>query len=319
MNNLSKQKVLITDDVHPHLIQGLKALSYEIDYQPSIGYSDIFGIINKYQGVIINSKVRMTRELLGLSPKLKFIGRLGSGLEIIDIPAAEEQGTKVFSAPEGNRNAVAEHTLGMLLALANNLVWADIDVRKFHWDRELHRGFEIENKTVGIVGFGNNGSQFAKKLAGLEVNVLAYDKYKVNYANEFPYVQEVNLEKLLKESDIISLHVPLDTSTHFMIDRKLISKCKDGVIIVNSSRGKVIKTMDLLAGLKSGKISGACLDVFENEKTSTFSEGEQLMYGELYKLKQVILSPHVAGWTVESKYKIADSLLQQISKISIKA
>lgn len=318
MNYKQQKKVLVTDDVHEHLISGLRSLGYQLDIQPVIPYEDIFGIIQDYEGIIINSKVKMTRELIGLAPKLKFIGRLGSGLEIIDQEAAKEKSVKVFSAPEGNRNAVAEHAMGMLLALSNNLLWADQDVRNFSWNREARRGWEVEGKTIGIIGFGNNGSSFAKKLSGFDVKVLAYDKFKTGYAEGLAYVEETNQEMLISQSDIISLHVPLDTSTHFLVDENFIAKCKDGVIIINSARGKVIDTNALLEGLESAKIGGACLDVFENEKTVSFNDAERLMYEKLYELKNVILSPHIAGWTVQSKYKIADSLLKQISNLPTK-
>lgn len=318
MNINQLGKVLITDDVHIHLKQGLKDLGFRIDYRPQIPYREIFGMIHQYSGIIINSKVKMTRELMGLSPKLKFIGRLGSGLEIIDLDAAKEKGIAVFSAPGGNRNAVAEHAMGQLLALANQLIWADFDVRNFQWNREARRGWEIEGKKIGIIGFGNNGSAFAQKLSGFGVKILAYDKYKQGYAEGYPHVEETTMEKVISESDIISLHVPLDNSTHFLVNDTFISKCKDGVIIINSARGKIIKTEALILALETGKIGGACLDVFENEKTATFSENERFMYQKLYKFKQVILSPHVAGWTVQSKYKIADLLLKQISILATK-
>ena len=318
--------VLITDDVHEVLIDGLRELSYEIDFQPNILYEDIFDIIQNYAGIIINSKVKMNQKMMNLSPKnkngqtkLRFIARLGSGLEIIDQPEAKDLGIAVFSAPQGNRNAVAEHAIGMLLSLANNLVWADQDVRNFKWNREARRGFEIEGKTIGIIGFGNNGSCFADKLAGFGVKVLAYDKYKSGYADDIEYVTECEtMEEVISKSDVISLHVPLDTNTHFLIDEEFISKCKEEVIFINSARGKCINTKALIEGLKSGKILGACLDVFENEKTATYSEAERITYNELYKMKQVILSPHIAGWTHESKYKIADFLLRQIRELQDK-
>jgi len=312
------KKVLVTDDVHPHLIEGLESLGYIIDNQATIPYESIFSIIHEYHGIIINSKVKMTHSLMQLGSNLEFIGRLGSGLEIIDQVAAKEMSIAVFSAPEGNKNAVAEHAMGMLLVLANQLLWADQDVRRFEWDREARRGWELEGKTVGIIGFGNNGSSFAKKLMGFDVQVLAYDKYKKNYAIDYEHVCETDLDNLIMNSDVISLHVPLDTSTHFLINENFISKCKGGVIIINSSRGKVIDTKALIKGLDSGQIGGACLDVFENEKTASFSEDELVMYGKLYEFKQVVLSPHVAGWTVESKYKIANSLLKQISILATK-
>lgn len=319
------KKVLVTDDVHESLIYGLKELGYLVNYQPDIAYNDIFDILPEYDGIIINSKVLMTQKLIGVSPKLaeggrrlKFIARLGSGLEIIDLDFAKENNISVFSAPEGNRNAVAEHAVGMLLALSNQLIKADYDVRNFQWNREARRGFEIEGKTIGIIGFGNNGSCFAEKLSGFGVKILAFDKFKQGFAQDYPFVEEVDsIDEIQKLSDVISLHVPLDTSTHYLVNENFISKCKEGVIIVNSARGKIIHTIDLINALESGQVGGACLDVFENEKTTSFTENERVMYKKLYEFNNVIFSPHIAGWTHESKYKIANSLLKQISNIPI--
>ncbi len=312
-----KPLVLVTDDVHSMLLEGLQQLGFKVDYKPNMPYQEVFSLVHQYSGIVINSKMKMTKELMGLAPKMQFIARLGSGLEIIDLIAAKELGISVFSAPEGNRNAVAEHALGQLLALANNLVLADGEVRNREWNREKMRGWELEGKTVGIIGFGNNGSAFAKKLSGFDVQVLAYDKYNVDYARDYSFVEEcTSIDRLQDICDVISLHVPLDDSTHYLVDSEFVKKCKDGVIIINSARGKVVDTEALISGLSSGKIGGACLDVFENEKPFTFTDNESLMYQKLYDFDQVILSPHVAGWTVESKYKIASSLLGQISNLA---
>ena len=316
--------ILITDDVHEHLIHGFNELGYKIINKPKLPYENVKDYIPTIDGIIINSKVIMTDELMGLSPKneqgehrLKFIGRLGSGLEIIDLVAAKRRGIHVFSAPGGNKNAVAEHALGMILALANQLTWADRDVRNMEWDREARRGWELMGKTVGIIGFGNNGRAFAQKLMGMGVDVLAYDKYKQDYANDMPWVKECKSpEEIQNKSDIISLHVPLTEITHHLIDEKYMLKCKEEVIIVNTARGKCINTKALIEALETGKIKGACLDVFENEKVGTFTEIEHSMYQKLYNLKQVILSPHVAGWTHYSKYLIADILLSQIANLT---
>ncbi len=316
--------VLVTDDVHEHLLKGLLENGYEIINKPKLPYEKVKDYIPRIEGIIINSKVIMTDELMGLSPKningehkLKFIGRLGSGLEIIDLVAAKKRGINVYSAPGGNKNAVAEHALGMLLALANQLTWADRDIRNMQWDREARRGWEVMGKTVGIIGFGNNGRAFAQKLMGMGVSVLAYDKYKSNYASDLPWVKECETpEEIQKKSDIISLHVPLDDNTHHLINEEYLVKCKEGVIIVNTARGKCIDTKALIKELKRGTVGGACLDVFENEKVATFTDIERAMYEELYNLKQVILSPHVAGWTHHSKFLIADILLSQIAKFN---
>ncbi len=304
-------KVLIADKVHPHLIRGLKENNYEVDYRPSISHSETLGIISEYFGIIINSKTKANREFLDTATTLKFIGRLGSGLEIIDQEYATQKGVKVYNSPEGNRNAVAEHAIGMLLSLFDNLRKGDREVREFNWDRESNRGLEMEGKTIGIIGFGNTGSQLAKKLQGWDMNILAYDKYKSNYGST--YVKETDLEEILEESDIISFHLPLTQETSGLVNKTFLDRVRKNVFLINTSRGKVIVTKDLLRGLKNGKIRGACLDVFENEKVETFSKEEKEMYEELYTYNNVVLSPHVAGWTEESLFKIASTLVDKIN------
>ncbi len=308
-------KVLISDKVHPHLIDSLRKMSFDVDYRPDISYPDTLNILPTLTGIIINSKTVLHRPLLEIAENMKFIGRLGSGLEIVDLDSAAELGIHVFNSPEGNRNAVAEHVIGMLLALSNKLIKADKMVRSFSWNRELCRGFEIEGKTFGIIGLGNVGSSLARKLSSLSLNVISYDKYKEQFDEDLRWVRKVDLQTLVKESDIISLHVPLTQETFEMINEKLISNCKDGIIIINTSRGNVLRTRDLLEGLKSGKVGGACLDVFENERPELYSTRESVMYRELFDLNNVVLSPHVAGWTKESLFKIANTLVLKIESI----
>jgi D-3-phosphoglycerate dehydrogenase len=305
-------KVLITDDVHPLMIEGLQLRGYETDFQPDISLEVVKHSIHHYEGLIINSKILVDKDLLDRATQLTFVARLGSGMEIVDKPYAAAKGVAVFSSPEGNCNAVAEHALGMLLAFANNLVRSDREVRNFDWQREKNRGFELRGRTIGVIGFGHTGSTFASKLIGLGMDILVYDKYKTNYTTAFPYVKEVRLEQLQAEADIISFHLPLTTEViHFMND-DFLNKCKSDLVVINTSRGKVIDTEVLLKGLKNKKISGACLDVFENEKVGTFSEIERSLYTELYGFDQVILSPHIAGWTQESKQQLSQILLEKI-------
>lgn len=309
---MKNERVLITDDVHPLMIEGLENAGYLCDYMPDITLDETRVIAGNYVGMVINSKIQVDRAMLEVAPDLRFVGRLGSGLDIIDLPAAAEKGVAVLSVPEGNANAVAEHALGMLLALANNLIRADREVRQKLWFREKNRGFELDGRTIGIIGFGNNGSAFARKLEGFDVKVLAYDKYKQDYAKDHPNVVETTIELLIRDSDIISFHVPLTKETYHWVDREWISGLRDGAIIINTSRGKVVDTGALVTALEDGKLGGACLDVFENEKPVTFSKEEEEVYQRLYALDQVVLSPHIAGWTVESKWKIAKFLLEKI-------
>jgi D-3-phosphoglycerate dehydrogenase len=308
-------RILVSDRAHSELIDLLEEAGFDIDYQPDITYAEFKQVLHQYQGVIINSKTPMQKEQIQQADKLKFIGRLGSGLDIIDLDAAKNENVKVLSAPEGNANAVAEHCLGMILALNNKLCAANYQVRQFEWNREQNRGTELENRKIGIIGYGNNGSAFARKLAGLNVKVFAYDKYKQRYAAQERYVVETDLNGVLKQSDIISLHIPLTAETRFMVDKVFLQKCKPGVIIVNSSRGKVLKTEDLIRQLELGYVSGACLDVLENEEISAYSDKEKELYERLFQFKNVLLSPHIAGWTKESLQKIAQVLALKILKL----
>ena len=309
------KKVLVTDGVDPILIEGLEADGFECDYHPAISLEEVRKIIEPYEGLIVNSKILVDRFLLDKAKKLRFVGRLGSGMEIIDQVYAAEKGVAVLSAPEGNCNAVAEQALGMLLMLANNLLRADQEVRQKIWEREKNRGFEVMGKTIGIIGFGHTGSAFVKKLSGMEMKILTYDKYKQNYTSDFPYVEETDLETIIEKSDIISFHLPLTDETKHYVNFDFIKKCKQGVILINTSRGHVIKTEDLISGLAAGTIGGACLDVFENEKPHLFSEEENQLFEQLYSFENVVLSPHIAGWTVESKRRLADILLNKIRKV----
>ncbi len=312
--NTMAGKVLVTDGVDTSLLTELEKMGFEVDYQPSITLKDVLDIIQVYTGLIINSKILVDRHFLDKAVKLKFIGRLGSGMEIVDLDYAEKKKVAVFSAPEGNRNAVAEHALGMLLALANKMRVADREVRQFTWNREKNRGFEIMGKTIGIIGFGNTGSTFAQKLSGMNVKVLTYDKYKSNYAIESNFIRETNMPEIFERADLLSLHLPLTEETKHLVDYNYLKKFNKPIVLINTSRGPVVKTEDLLIYLQKNKNAGACLDVFENEKPAQFSEKEYKIYSELYRLDNVLLTPHVAGWTSESKKRLANVLLRKIQK-----
>lgn len=308
------KRVLITDGVDPLLIEGLEKLGYTCDYFPDISLRQTREMIAPYEGLIINSKIIVDRVFLDKAVHLKFIGRLGSGMEIINLDYAALKGIAVHSAPEGNCNAVAEHALGMLLALANNLLRADRQVRHKIWNREQNRGYELKGKTIGIIGFGHTGTAFAEKLSGMGMKVLAYDKFKKNFAKDFSHVKETNMEEIFHEADILSFHLPLTEEVIHLVNEDYIQKCKKGVVLINTSRGKVIKISALIEGLESGIISGACLDVFENEKPTTYTQEEKVLYEKLHTFEQVVLSPHIAGWTIESKRRLSAILLEKISK-----
>ncbi|MBC7885196.1 MAG: hypothetical protein H7X99_06960 [Saprospiraceae bacterium] len=308
------KKILITDHVHPLLTEKLKQIGFEVDYDTTLDNSRVDNIIHNYVGIIINSKIIMDKSKIDKGKNLRFIGRLGSGLEIIDVGYAKIKKIKVFNSPEGNRNAVAEHEIGMILALMNNLIRSDREVRNYHWNREKNRGTELKGKTIGIIGLGHTGSAFAKKLSSWELKVISYDKYRTQYPSSLRFVEKVDLNTVITRSDIISLHLPLTHETKSLVNESFISHCKDGVIISNTSRGDILDTKALLEGLDSGKVSGACLDVFENEKPETFSDKEREMYQRLYKMENVVLTPHIAGWTKESLQLIAGVVFDKIIK-----
>ncbi|NNE30062.1 MAG: hypothetical protein HKN16_10510 [Saprospiraceae bacterium] len=307
-------KVLVTDGVHEILLEKLKEENFEVVYSPKISLEEVRDQIQDFTGLIINSKILVDEDLLKRAPKLKWIGRLGSGIEIIDFSATKNHGIAVESCPEGNRNAVAEHMLGMLLSLLNHLPRIDKEVRDEFWDREGARGEELIGKTVGLIGFGNTGRSFATKLQGMGVEVLAYDKYFPHFEDHFPFVKSVQLKVIQQKADIISLHLPLTLETKGYVDSEFIGKCKNRFILLNSSRGACVKTQDLVEGLENGKCRGACLDVFENERPAAYNKVESLLYQRLFSLSNVMLSPHVAGWTKESKYKLGLILFEKLQK-----
>ena len=306
------QKVLITDDCDVLLPQGLAAMGYHCDFEPDISPAETLERIPEYEGLIINSKILVNREFLDKAVQLKFIGRLGSGMEIVDRVYAAEKGVAVLSSPEGNCNAVAEQALGMLLCLANNILRSDREVRQNIWRREFNRGFELRGKTIGIIGFGHTGSRFAEVLAGLGMRILVHDKYKSGFAHHYIGVAEASAAQIQAEADVISLHLPLTPETKHYVDHAFIQACKPGFVLINTSRGHCVRTEDLVEALEAGKIGGACLDVFENEKTQTRTPAENGWYDRLQNMEQVVLTPHIAGWTHESKKLLATTLLQKI-------
>lgn len=312
------RKVLITDDVHPLLISGFKEMGFDVDYHPKIELEAVRKMVYEYEGMIINSKTICDQQMFDAASNLRFLGRLGSGMEIIDQTYAAQKGVAVFSAPDGNCNAVGEHALGMLLALANKMRLGDKMVRQKKWNREACRGFEIAGKTVSIIGFGHTGNAFAQKLKGMDVRVLAYDKYKENYADHLDFVEESTMEKIYQESDVLSFHLPLTPEVIHLADDTYFTHFQKDIVVINTSRGKVIPTQTLINGLRSGKLIGACLDVFENEKTATFTAEEHALLDQLYAFENTIFSPHVAGWTVESKERLAAILLRKIKDLYTK-
>lgn len=308
-----KKDVLVTDYVHPFLIKGLISLGYRPTYAPEMSRVEMNDLLKNYAGVVINTRCAIEKAAISSAPDLRWIARLGSGLDIIDLDAAKEKNIEVISAPEGNAQAVAEHALGMLLALSNNLIQADQEVRNGLWLREKNRGWEISGKTIGIIGYGNNGSAFGRLWFGWDVKVLAYDKYLERYGNE--KVIAVELDALLEQADIISLHIPLTPETKGMINKNFLSMCKHGAILINTSRGKIIELNDVVDALKTGVLKGACLDVLPTEPPSSGEDEYNNLMKELYQMDNVILTPHVAGWTIESRKKIAEVIINKLKAL----
>lgn len=306
--------ILHADSNHPTLIQQLEAAGHHNIEAYDQSHQEILENQHLYDGIVIRSRFHIGKEFLNAAPNLKFIARVGAGLESIDVEYAEKRGVKLFSAPEGNRNAVGEHALGMLLSLFNKLNQADRQVREGHWLREENRGVELEGKTVGIIGYGNMGRSFAKKLQGFEVEVLCYDILE-GLGDE--YAQQVSLEEFRKKCDVVNLHTPWTPETNRLVNKDFIAAFEKPFWLLNTARGKSVVTEDLVAALQSGKILGAGLDVLEYEKgsfESLFSEGADMPKAleELLVMPNVLLSPHVAGWTMESHRKLADTIAHKI-------
>jgi D-3-phosphoglycerate dehydrogenase len=308
----NKATVLITDAVHPNLLSGLTAAGFECHYLPEIDSKKVPDMMASYEGIIINSKINVDKNFLDKSPNLKFVARLGSGLEIIDLDYAREKGVLVHRSPDGNCDAVAEHAMGMLLSLANNLCIANSDVRKKIWRREALRGWEIMGKCIGIIGFGYTGTAFAKRLNGFSVKTLVFDKYRTGYSKEMLNVEESTMEQMFDEADVVSIHLPLTAETKGLVNDEFLFRFKKPVVLINTARGEIVKTDALLRNLDNGKVLGACLDVFENEKPETYTDEQEKLFEELYGRPNVLLSPHIAGWTHESKERLSALLLKRI-------
>lgn len=307
-------KILHLDSNHPLLISQLKDLGFENDEDYSASKPEIEHTIANYHGIIIRSRFTIDAHFLDKAVNLKFIARVGAGLESIDVDYAIDKGIKLFSAPEGNRNAVGEHTLGMILSLFNKLTIADQEIHQGQWNREKNRGTELDGKTIGIIGYGNMGRAFARKLRGFDVEVICYD---IKEDIEDNNATQVNLDELFEKTDVLSLHTPWTPLTDKMIDTSFISKFKKPFWLINTARGKSVVTKDLVTALKSGKILGAGLDVLEYEKSSfetLFTSSKEMpdALTELLQLKNVILSPHIAGWTIESKEMLSQTIVNKI-------
>lgn len=307
------RKILFIDSNHPRLHEMLEKEGFQCDLFYNKPADELKKLIPQYDGIVLRSKFKITKEIIDSAPDLKCIGRVGAGMENIDVEHALKKGIICLNSPEGNRDAVAEHALGMLLNLLNNISKANAEVRTGKWLREENRGIELIGKTIGIIGYGNMGSAFAQRLLGFGVKVLAYDKYKEKFGNDL--VKEADLTEIYEKADVLSIHTPLTDETHYLINNAFINNFKKNIYIINTARGKCLNTTDLVKNLIKGKVLGACLDVLEYEAVSF--EGievenmpEPMQY--LIQSDKVILTPHIAGWTQESNIKLAEILAEKI-------
>ncbi len=304
-----KPLAVISAKCHTWLIDQL-VVNFRVAYFPAITYLELLQMAPDITGLIVTTRLKIDAALLDAASNLEWIGRLGSGLELIDVSYAESKGIKVVSSPEGNANAVGEHALGMLLGVLNKIAWSHTQVKDGQWLRDENRGTELRGKTVGIIGFGNTGSAFAKLLKPFDVTVLAYDKNRFGFAND--YIKEASLEQLQRYSDVISFHVPLQPDTRYMANASFFEALKQQPVILNTSRGKVVDLIALKSAYEQGQISGAGLDVLENEKLSTFHDDETEMLEWLTQQSGIIITPHIAGYSHEAFLKMAQVVVKKL-------
>lgn len=310
-------KVIIIDDFHPIFKETLESAGIACVYHPEVKPTQVAELIKPYSIVAVRSKVNFTQELIDQLPNLKCIARGGAGMDNIDEDYARSKSIQLLNAPEGNRDAVAEHTIGLLLSMSKRIVWSSREVGSLQWKREANRGWEIGGKTIGLIGYGNTGSSVAKKLSGFDCKVLAYDKIEEKVTG--PYAEFCDLPALLEQSDAISFHIPLTAETKGYLNTQLIDNMMDGVVLLNTSRGGIARMTDIVDGIKRGKIKSYACDVLEDEKLEGYTERQKAELKSLINDYQVVITPHVAGWSFESYYKIGKVLSEKLIDYTTKA
>jgi len=305
-----KPKVLITAKAHPLLQKSLEEKGYDVVTKVTISYPELLQEIGEYQGLIITTRLKIDKPVLLEAKALKWIGRLGSGMELVDTEFAKTLGIQCESSPEGNCNAVAEQALGMLLSLMNNINKASREVKDGIWLRDINRGDELTGKTVGIIGYGNNGANFVKLLQGFDVTVLVYDKYKFGFSRD--YIHEASLEQVMRYSNIISLHIPLTAETYHIANENFFSALEMKPYFINTSRGAIHDTAALIKALEQGQIKGAALDVLENEELQSYTVEENIQLNKLLENPNVIVTPHIAGYSFEAFEKMSRVILEKL-------
>ena len=302
---------LIADEMHESILPLLRETGLKVDYRPAITREEILTSIGNYEVLLIRSKTTIDREMADAAHRLELIGRAGAGLDKIDVPYVESKGIELVNAPEGNRDALAEHAVGMLLSLLNHLVTADLEVRQWIWKREANRGLELSDKIVGIIGYGYMGQAFVQRLRAFDCRILVYDKYKKGFGTK--KVEEVSLEKLFEKTEILSLHIPLTDETRAWVNEAFVQKFRKNIHLINTARGEILPVKDLLHLLDSGKVMGAALDVLEKEKFDQLNPVQKADFEELFTRKNVVLSPHVGGWSDSSHKRINEVLVGKIA------